>query len=268
MKKNATGRQLARVSAIRYGETIWSEAYPGNRHTVQCFQPAVLASETALELTSIQHKRTVWRIDGGAGSDEQLRWLLARDYQVVAKGLSSRRAEALARQVRRWDAYREDVWLGEVEPPTDYGRAVRVFVKRRLKEGVFCHSYYVSTLSLPCKGHFMACYEARGGAEVEQFRKDKGGLSLEARRKHSFLGQKGYILLTDLAHNLLADFYHRALLGTRFASYGPKRIVRDLLTMPGKLVFEDSKLVRVELLTLNQFARDLAVCLERYCSDT
>jgi len=34
------------------------------------------------------------------------------------------------------------------------------------------------------------------------------------------------ILLTDLAHNLLADFHHRALVGTRFESYGLKRIVR------------------------------------------
>jgi len=112
----------------------------------------------------------------------------------------------------------------------------------------------------------MARYDARGGAEVEQFRGDKSGLSLEARRKRSFLGQKGYILLTDLAHNLLSDFYHQALIGTRFESFGPKRIVRDLLTMPGKLVFEGGRLARVELLTQKQFARDLAICLERYCS--
>jgi len=74
-------------------------------------------------------------------------------------------------------------------------------------------------------------------------------LGLEARRKSSFLGQKGYILLTDLAHNLLSAFYHRALLGSRFSSYGPKRIIRDLLAMPGKLVFDQESLVRVNLLT-------------------
>jgi len=53
---------------------------------------------------------------------------------------------------------------------------------------------------------------------VEQFRNDKSGLSMEARRKHNFLGQKGYILLTDLAHNLLADFYHRVLVGTELSA--------------------------------------------------
>lgn len=182
---------------------------------------------------------------------------------MVAKGMSNRRAEALANQVSRWDAY-GDVWLGEVEPPVDYGRPVRVFVKRRLKEAAFVHSYYISTLSLPSKGLFMDQYDARGGAEVEQFRSDKSGLCLEARRKHSFLGQKGYILLTDLAHNLLADFYYRALAGTRFDGFGAKRIVRDLLAFPGKLVFADGRLVRVELLTLKQFAGDLTIGLERY----
>ena len=232
---------------------------------MQCLEPAVLAAESALELSPKQRKRTVWRLDGGAGSDELLRWLIQRDYHVVAKGMSHSRAEALSRQVPRWDAY-EGIWLGEVESPVDYGRPVRVFVKRRLKDGAFVHSYYVMTLSLPSKGLFMDQYDRRGGAEVEQFRNDKSGLSLEARRKRSFLGQKGYILLTDLAHNLLTDFYFRALAGTQFDGFGPKRIVRDLLATPGRLVFDSGSLVRIELLTQKQFAGDLAICLERYFS--
>jgi hypothetical protein len=253
------------VSAVKYRETVWSELYPGNQHTVHCLKPAVRATENALELALKRRKRTVWRLDGGAGSDEKLRWLLARGYHVIAKGFNNRRAKALAEQVRRWDPY-HDVWLGEVEPPIDFGRPARVFVKRRLKEGKFSHSYYVSSLGLPSKAHFLSCYDSRGGAEVEQFRNDKDGLHLAARRKHSFLGQKGFVLLTDLAHNLLADFHHRALTGTRFEGYGLKRIVRDLLTIPGHLVFEAGQLKRIELLTLNQNAADLLICLERYCS--
>lgn len=181
----------------------------------------------------------------------------------MAKGTSNRRAEVLARQVHRWDAY-DDYWLGEVAAPIDYGRPVRVFVKRRLKEGSFRHSYYVSTLSLPSKGLFMTYYDQRGGAEIEQFRNDKSGLNLTARRKRRFLAQKGYILLTDLAHNLLADFHHRALIGSRFEGFGPKRIIRDLLQMPGKLTFDDGKIAKIELLSQKQFSKDLLICLERY----
>lgn len=252
------------MSAIRYRETIWSELYPGNRHTVHCLRPAVLAVENALELAPARRKRTVWRLDGGAGTDKHIQWLLDKGYHLITKGMSNRRAGALAQRVCRWDTF-GDVWLGEAPSPVDYGRPVRVFVKRRLKEGQFRHSYYVSTLSLPSKGHFLACYNDRGGAEVEQFRSDKAGLRLAARRKQDFLAQKGFILLTDLAHNLLADFYHQALVGTRFDGYGLKRIVQDLFQTPGKLVFEASELKRVELLSLKQFSDDLRICLERYC---
>ena len=216
-------------------------------------------------LAAEQRRRIMWRLDGGAGSDDQLRWLLSRDYHVLAKGMSNRRAQVLARQVQRWDAYRPDVWLGEVAPPIEFARPVRFFVKKRLKQGQYLHSYYVCSLSLSSKGQFMSHYDSRSGAEVEQFRNDKSGLGLEARRKQSFLGQKGYILLTDLAHNLLADFYHQALASGRFDDYGPKRIVRDLLTIPGNLVFEEGKLVRVDLLSRKQFSGDLATCLEKYC---
>jgi hypothetical protein len=227
-------------------------------------QPAVFATEKALELQPNQHKRTVWRMDGGAGSDEQLRWLLARDYHVMAKGLSHMRAAVLAKQVQRWDTWGES-WLGEVAPPIDYGRPVRVFVKRRIKDDKERYSYYVTTLALPAKGHFMTAYDRRGGAEVEQFRNDKSGLHLADRRKHHFFAQQGFILLTDFAHNLLAHFHHHALKGSKFDDFGPKRIVRDLLYCPGNLIFSDQQLIRVELLSLKQNSHALLDCLKTYC---
>jgi hypothetical protein len=268
-RKKAQGRQLARVSAIHEHETIWSEVFPGNTHTAQCFKPAVEATETALDLSTAQRKRSVWRMDGGAGTDEDFRWLLARGYQVLAKGISNRRADALAQQVRRWDLFRHDCELAEVPSPVDFGRPVRMFLKRKRKAGEWHYTYYVSTLTLPSKTSFLQLYDDRGGAEIEQFRNDKDGLNLDARRKRSFTGQQGYILLTDLAHNLLADFAFRALLASPFADYGPKRIVRDLLHIPGRLVFDASahRLIQVSLLSQNQFAKDLVICLLRYCTE-
>ena len=103
----------------------------------------------------------------------------------------------------------------------------------------------------------MTCYQDRGGAEVEQFRNDKGGLQLEARRKRSFPAQKALILLTDLAHNLLADFHRQALVGSAFEAFGLKRIVRDLLQIPGRLVFEHSQLKRIDLLASHPHAKPL-----------
>ena len=265
VKKNVTGRQLARVSASDHQETVWSEIFPGNRHTAKCLPDALKGVQSALALDEKQRQRTVWRMDGGGGSDANFRLLLQQGYQLHAKGFSSSRAAALAKDVLRWDAY-GDIWLGEVEPTFELGRPFRLFVQRRRKKEQFLHSYLVSTLKLPSKMHFWAHYDARGGAETEQFREDKSGLAMAVRRKRSLAGQKGYILLTDLVHNLLADFKHHALIGSRFEGYGTKRIVRDLLCMPGLLVFDDKKLVRVDLLSQKQNAHDLLICLQRYYS--
>ena len=100
----------------------------------------------------------------------------------------------------------------------------------------------------------MAFYIQRGGAEIEQFRNDKSGLNLIARRKQGFLAQKGYILLTVLAHKLLADVYHQALIGSRFEGYGPKRIIRDLLRMPRKFTLTNRKMANKELPSQKQFS--------------
>ncbi|MCP4360778.1 MAG: hypothetical protein GY796_22450 [Chloroflexi bacterium] len=86
---------------------------------------------------------------------------------------------------------------------------------------------------------------------------------MAVRRKRSLIGQMGYIFLTDLAHNLLADFKRHALPGSRFEGYGLKRIIRDLFCMPGLLVFDNQKLVRIELLSQKQNTPDLLICLER-----
>ena len=123
--------------------------------------------------------------------------------------MNHHRAHSLAKLVKRWDDYR-DVSLGEVPGPHDYPRSVRLFVKRRQEKGRLIYNYYVTTLSTASKRLFLQDYDARGAAEIEQFRNDKQGLGLAARRKRSFLGQKAFVLLTDLAHNLMADFYNKA----------------------------------------------------------
>ena len=208
----------------------------------------------------------MWRLDGGSGSEEKLRWLLQRGYHLVARGMNHHRAKTLAKRVPRWDKYR-NIWLGEVPGPHDYPQPVRLFVKRRLEKERILHNYYVTTLPTASKRLFLQGYDARGAAEIEQFRNDKQGLGLAARRKRDFLGQKAYVLLVDLAHNLLADFHHRALIGSRFESFGSKRTVRDLLATPGFVTFEHGNLSKVDLLSLKQFSSDLYSVMLRYISD-
>ena len=233
---------------------------------MHCLQEAVLGVESLFELALDQRKRVLYRLDGGSGTDKNLRWLLGRGYQVLGKGFSGKRAKALATLVSRWDDYDDQSWLGWVDLPFDLGQPVQVVVKRRLHKGKLKHSYYVTTLSFPSKRALMNRYNQRGGAEIEQFRADKSGLHLSARRKRSFVAQKSLILLTDLAHNLLADFHSHALVDSRFADWGLKRIVRDLLAVPGRLYFRSGQLKRIELLASHPYADELIICLEKYCS--
>ena len=52
---------------------------------MHCLEAAVQSAELALELTSAQRQRTIWRLDGGSGSEKELHWLVERGYQIVAE---------------------------------------------------------------------------------------------------------------------------------------------------------------------------------------
>ena len=170
----------------------------------------------------------------------------------------------MAQQVRRWDPTGSDALVGTVTPPVIFSQPVWVIVKKWHKNGNWRHSYYVTTLKPSSKQAFLRSYDLRGGAEVEQFREDKSGLFLSFRRKQSWNAQNGLIHLTDLTHNLLADFRFQALRTSPFESWGLKRIVRDLLAVPGRIYFDGPQVKRIELKSSHPHADDLLTCLNRY----
>jgi hypothetical protein len=111
-----------------YHESLLSQLYPGYQHSSPCLRPAVLTFEELLKLPEKHRNKIVWRLDGGFGADKHMNWLLARDYQVVAKGCSNRRAANLAGQVQRWLRVRADKDVGRVETPTQVDQRLRTFV--------------------------------------------------------------------------------------------------------------------------------------------
>jgi len=84
------------------------------------------------------------------------------------------------------------------------------------------HVGNTATLAFPSKQAFMDRYNQRGAAEIEQFRADKDGLHLSSHRKRSSRAQKAIVLLTDLTHNLLADF--RYLRWTQKSRHGNRNL--------------------------------------------
>jgi hypothetical protein len=239
--------------------------YPGNYTSLEALIPAVMSTEEFLSLTPDQRDRIVWRTDGGFGSDVNLHWLINRGYHIMAKGFSWKRASAWARRVPDWlEVEPGRRWLAWAPAQLDFGQPTQIVVARWLTpKGILRHALYITTLlDLPWLTTIATSYNGRGAAEVE-IGSDKAGLNISHRRSQSMLAQEALILLADLAHNLLAWFHRDLLLETRFAGYGPKRIIQQLLCIPGELVFDDHSLVEVRLKQSHPLAEPMLDILAR-----
>ena len=73
--------------------------------------------------------------------------------------------------------------------------------------------------------------------------------------------QEAWLVLTDIAHNLLAWLRPWMTDGSPFAGFGPQRPVDDLLTIPGQLHFEGERLERVALKASHPYAGEMQSCL-------
>lgn len=256
-------RQLVRLHAPQYGQSIGSILCEGRRHTLSAVPLAILLAENSLDLSSAARQRTVIRLDGGGGSDNVLRWLMGRGYHVLVKGFHGRRAAALAARVRRWDPF-GDTALGYVSPPISLPRPTTWIVRRRWHRGRWHYSYYVTTLSFPSKRAFLQAYNQRSAMEVYAFREDKQGLGIAKRRKKRFYAQWGLVVLTDIAHNLLRDFVVHGLVGSPLANYGFKRLVRDVFHIPGYIECIGDGAYRVAFLSQTKIAATVQECLRQY----
>lgn len=246
-----------------YRETVLSQLYPGYQHSSNCLVPAVLTFEDVLSLPPEHRSKVIWRIDQGFGGDENINWLLERNYGVLAKGCSNRRSALLVSQVRRWQPVREDKFVGCAPTPDGFARPIDTYSIRYATPSGWKHAYLLSTLNLPGVAT-VRLYDQRGGAETE-FRSDKsGGLHVDKRRKHKRDAQEAWLLLTDMAHNCLSWITRLIFIDSPFASYGFLRISRDLLRIPGLVEMENGRLLSVKLLRSSPYAADLLDCLRRF----
>ena len=262
-RRNSYGRQLVRIGATDYREVVASLLYPGTQTSLASLQPAVLTLERGLYLDLLRRQRTLIRLDGGFGSDDNLAWLLNRSYQLIAKGYSGKRAAAYARQVRHWIEVRPgEKWvaLSPVQlafPVPTQTVAVRWLTpKRRWR-----HALYITTDLNATPVEVVETYDDRGAGEVE-IQTDHMGLLLRRRRKRSFAAQEMLVLLNDLAHNWLAWLHAWVLQDTPFKSFGPKRIIRDLLSIPGEADIVNDELIELRLKASHPYAAVMTEVLE------
>jgi hypothetical protein len=105
-------------------------------------------------------------------------------------------------------------------------------------------------------------YDDRAAIEAAQ-QADKGGLPRHRRRQQRRAAQEALVLLTDLAHNLLAWPREWILRDLPFADAGIYRMVKELLPIPGKVVVTEGQIVKWRLTASPPLAKPMLVCLTR-----
>lgn len=262
-KKNQYGRQWVRISAPAYHETLCSQLYHGNQQGCTMLKPAVRVLQDLLELTPEQIRRTILRSDASLGTDSNINWLLWAGYQILMKGFSGLRAAKLAGQVLEKDWLEDQArkrWITWAPDPPRFAKRINVFSLRWRNKSDLRYGTLLSTLTdlepLPT----LCLHDGRGAVEVE-IKADKQGLKATKRRKKSFAAQAGLILLTDLAHNILSWTHHWVLEGGPFDSFGTKRMVAELMCIPGRIEVKGHKLHKVALLENHPYAQDMRSAL-------
>ncbi len=105
-------------------------------------------------------------------------------------------------------------------------------------------------------------YDDRASIENE-FKADKAGLLLPRRRKKQFNAQEALVLLTDLAHNIVAWTRHFWAAQPEIGDIGIYSIVNKIMPIPGKVMFADDHLVKVRLQATHPLAKPVLACLSR-----
>jgi DDE family transposase len=187
-------------------------------------------------------------------------------WQVVTKSSGGRRPAAVIRHIpdTAWLELRQgDRWVAAAPAPVQLVRPVQWLALRwRNSRGDIKQAVVLCSVDSWSASEIIDYYDDRGACETE-IQADKGGLQMGRRRKKIAAAQEVLILLTDLAHNLLAWMTPRMFPSGPLAQIGATQMIQDVLAMPGRLIFQQQQLVEVQLNQLHPYATEVAAGLER-----
>jgi hypothetical protein len=285
-QRNRRGRQLGRVLATRYQEVVVDQLFDGKAQLTSTLQPLVTAASELLQLDEARRARTIVRVDAGGGSRDDVNWLLAQGFIVLTKDYSSQRAATLAQSVTRWFVdpklpEREVGWV-TVEPSEYVSPVLRIAVRSRKANGQWGYGVLLAPTDITPLWSVMHpgseppldpldrllaavyAYDARGGGVETSLKEDKQGLGLGKRQKRRFEAQQMVTLLGTLAHNVLRWTRGWLAVGEpRLASYGNKRLVRDIFHISGRVVCDAlGRVVQIVLNAAAPLVRGLVAALQ------
>lgn len=259
-KLGVRGRQIGRVIATRTDEIVVDCLYDGKTQLNKSLPELIKSAEKVLNLTTERRKCTLIRVDRGGGEDDHVNWLLDRDYLILLKSFSWRRARQAGEAVTAWQIDPQDEGRAMAWVPTSqaYNAATsQVVVRTQKKIGDYAYSILVTRAPLsllfeqaglpmpvrPTEAEqllaIVNAYDKRGGGVETQFKGDKQGLGITKRNKGKFAAQEMLLVLAQLAHNL--TIWTRNFLAERvekLAKFGMLRMVRDMFQIPGCVEFD------------------------------
>ncbi len=277
-RKNQYTRQVGRVLMPDTQEIVSQSLYTGNTSSKAVFKEMVAKMETTLKLdTNAKRQQIQLRLDAGFGTDANINFALWRNYSILVKIYSWKRATALAKSVQKWVAVpscanKTARQAGWVTKPHRYGRkTVQVAVRTPNHKGGYNYSVLVTTDTKATLTQIVTHYDKRSGVPESTFCQDYQGLSMRKRRKAGFEAQQVLLLLSQLAHNILM-WSKRWLIDALIASgsktekqtppqpsasinqtiatiqaRGIKRLMREVLGISGKVQFKNKKVVCIIL---------------------
>jgi len=265
-QRNQYCRHVIRFTLAGYHESLLSMIYPGNGHGYEYCKPA-LKQLFALWPHLTEHaNQVIIRSDAEQGTDQNISYMLWLGCQLLLKGYSGKRTQSWVAQLQAddWhaDPENDNRWMAYAPRRLQLGRSLDSYLLRWVgAKQKMAYATLHSTLTLP---HFQLwhLYDQRAATELE-IRADKSGLLLHLRRKQSLTAQAAWIILTDIAHNLIAWLQPWMLADSAFSHFGPKRIVNDLLNIPGHIFIENGRLQRVSLWGSHPYAPEMRFCIEK-----
>jgi len=131
-QKNKRGRQMGRVYASLYDEIVAEQLYNGKTQLNRSLRLLIAESEETLNLNGGFRRQTLIRVDGGGGNDDDINWLLNRQYQLMIKVTHWKRVAKLAASVTQWvtDPSDDRRQAGWVEDSVEYDKPTRQLAVR------------------------------------------------------------------------------------------------------------------------------------------
>jgi len=149
-RKHCRARQRGRVLATDDDEIIVDRLDDGKRQ-LNCSLPDLgQQAPRVLALEAAKRRATMVRIDGGAGDEVNLNWVLGQGYHWLIKLTSWRRAHQLSASVGEWfaDPKIADRSVGGVQQGLTFTRPTRQLLVRTPKsDGQWSYCLLLTTLS-------------------------------------------------------------------------------------------------------------------------